>query len=363
MLGLTSQGLLALTIAGALLSLVGVAVLVTRRDGSVTATLGRRVAARTVPVVVLAVAGQGFAVAAVGLVVNNSYGFYTSWSDLFGQTSGGATIRTGGLVTAGQGRVQVLTVHAHVGGPNDRVLVWTPRQYDAPAYRDRRLPVVEFLPGQPNSPDGAFRHFHFGAIASRLVDSGKLPPFVAVFPTLMIAPPRDTECTDVPGGPQAETWLEQDVPAFVRSHFRVQPPGPGWSLMGWSTGGFCAAKLATAHPGQYASAASFGGYYRPLQDNTTGNLFGGRRRVEDHNSPMWLYRHDLTHGGLAGSRLLLVAGRQDKETWPETKAMIDLAGSDPAVSSLIFPRGGHNYTNYRQYLPDVLAWSASTWPA
>ena len=362
MLGLTSHGLLALTALAAVLAVVAVAVLVTRPVDTTRTSLGRRLATRTAPVVAVAVVAQALAVLVVGLAVNSSYGFYTSWSDLFGRTSGGARIQTGGLVAAGQGRVAVVTVHAHVGGRNDRLLVWTPPQYDAPAYRDRPMPVVLFLPGQPNSPDGAFRHFDFGMIASQAIDSGKVPPFVAVFPTLMIAPPRDTECTDVPGGPQAETWLERDVPRYVTTHFRVQPPGPGWSVMGWSTGGFCAAKLLATHPDQYSSATSLGGYYRPLQDHTTGDLFGGSRTLEDHNSPMWLYRHDLAHGGLGSSRLLLVAGRQDSETWPETKAMLDLAGSDPAVARLVIPRGGHNYRNYRQYLGDILAWSASAWP-
>jgi enterochelin esterase-like enzyme len=362
MLGLTSPGLEALSAVAALLAVAALAALVTPPTDTTRASLARRLRTRAAPAVALAIVAQGLAVTAVGLAINNSYGFYTSWSDLFGDTSGGATIRTGGLVAAGQGAVRVLTVPAHVGGPNDRVLVWTPPQYDAPAYRDKPLPVVMFLPGQPNSPDGVFRHFAFAAIANRLIASGRVPPFVAVFPTLMIAPPRDTECTDVPGGPQAETWLEQDVSSFVTAHFRVLPPGRGWSLMGWSTGGFCAAKLLTAHPERYSTAVSLGGYYQPLQDRTTGNLFGDSRALEDHNSPMWLYRHDLGDGGLGSARLLLVAGRQDHETWPETRAMIDLAGSDPAVYHLVFPTGGHNYRNYRRYLPDVLAWSASTWP-
>lgn len=362
MLGLTSQGLLALTAIGALLAIVALGVLVTRPADTRGTPLPRRLATRTVPVVALALLAQVLAVTAVGLAVNNSYGFYTSWSDLVGRTSGGATIQTGGLVGAGQGRVQVLTVHAHVGGLNDRVLVWTPPQYDTAAYRDKRLPVLMFLPGQPNSPDGAFRHFDFGTVASNAIQSGKVPPFVAVFPTLMIAPPRDTECTDVPGGPQAETWLEKDVPAFVSAHFRVQPAGPGWSMMGWSTGGFCAAKLLLSHPDRFSSATSLGGYYQPVQDHTTGDLFRGRPTLEDHNSPMWLYEHLQYHGGLGKARLLLVAGRQDSETWPQTRAMLILTRSDPSVSHLLFPHGGHNYRNYRNYLPDMLTWTASAWP-
>ena len=304
MLGLTSPGLLALTIAAALLSLVAVAVLVTRPDASATAPLARRLALRTGPIVVLALAGQGFAVAAVGLVINNSYGFYTDWSDLVGRPTADAAITTGGLVAAGQGTARAFDVHAPVGGRNERVLVWTPPQYAAATATGRRLPVVMFLPGQPSTPAGTFRHFAFASTATRLIDTGRVPPFVAVFPTLMISPPRDNECTNVPGGPHAETWLEKDVPAFVTQHFAVDGPGPGWTAIGWSTGGFCATKLLTTHPADYSSAVSFGGYYRPIEDHTTGDLFHGDERLEHLNSPTWLFRHDQRDGGIGSDRIL-----------------------------------------------------------
>ena len=58
----------------------------------------------------------------------------------------------------------------------------------------------------------------------------------------------------------------------------------------------------------------------------------------------------------------MLAGRQDSETWPETRAMLRVAGTDPAVFHLVFPRGGHNYGNYRAHLADVLSWIASAWP-
>jgi enterochelin esterase-like enzyme len=362
MFGLTSTGLFIQMIGGTVLSVLAVAALGSRQDGSVD-SLGRRLALRTVPIVLLVVVGQACAVAAAGLAINNSYGFYTSWSDLVGRPSPDTAIATGGLVTSGQGAVRAYTLHAPVDGRNQRVLVWTPSQYDAPSAAQRRLPVVVFLPGQPSTPDGTFRHFQFAATATRLIDSGKVPPFVAVFPSLMIAPPRDSECTNVPGGPQAETWLRRYVPAFVTSHYRVQPPGRGWTVMGWSTGGFCASKLLTSQPARYSSAVSFGGYYQPLEDRTTADLFHGDRLLEHENSPMWLYLREQRRGGLGRDRLLLVAGRQDRETWPETQRMLAVTTGDPAVAHIAFPVGGHNFGNYRHYLPAALAWSASAWPA
>jgi dienelactone hydrolase len=360
MFGLTSTGLFAQMVGGAVVSVLAVAVLVTRQGPRAT-SLGHRVALRTAPVVVLGVLGQACAVAAVGLAINNSYGFYTSWSDLLGRPSSDAAIRTGGLVGSGEGAVRSYSVHAPVAGRNQRVLVWTPRQYDAPSAAGRRFPVVVFLPGQPSTPDGTFRHFQFAATATRLIDSGKVPPFVAVFPSLMIAPPRDTECTDVPDGPQAETWLQRYVPAFLTARYRVQPPGRDWTVMGWSTGGFCAAKLLTGDPARYSSAVSFGAYYQPLEDRTTGDLFHGDRGLERENSPLWLYLRDQRRGGLGADRLLLVAGREDRESWPQTRRMLDATARDPAVAHIAFATGGHNFTNYRHYLPAALAWSASGW--
>src|SRR5690349_11026312 len=90
----------------------------------------------------------------------------------------------------------------------------------------------------------------------------------------MVTPPRDTECTDVPGGPRAETWLTTDA--------------TGWSVMGWSTGGFCAAKLLLRHPTLFHAAVGIGGYYDAETDKSTGNLFGNDPRLRRLNSPLWL---------------------------------------------------------------------------
>jgi enterochelin esterase-like enzyme len=254
--------------------------------------------------------------------------------------------------------VRVMSVPSRHTGTEHQVVVWLPPEYQLPAYRNHRFPVVMFLPGQPSTPQAVFRHFKFARTALDLIRAHRVPPFVGVFPTLMISPPRDTECTDVPHGPRAETWLARDVPGFVGRHFRVARPGKAWTVMGWSTGGFCAAKLVTADPATFGSAVSFGGYYTPVQDSTTGSLFAGKKKLAHLNSPTWLYTH---RGGLRGDRLLLISGRQDKETWGRTKQMIQTTAGDPAVQHISFPQGGHNYRNYSSYLSAAIVWAAEGW--
>jgi S-formylglutathione hydrolase FrmB len=171
----------------------------------------------------------------------------------------------------------------------------------------------------------------------------------------MTNPPRDTECTNIPGGPQAETWLTHDVRTAVLSHFRVSTQPRMWSLMGYSTGAFCAVKLILSQPQLFADAAAFGGYYQPLTDHTTGDLFHGSKVRYDQNSPLWLYGR---RGLAPGHRLLLISGQQDRDSWAQTQKLVQAARGDPAVSSLSFPTGGHNYHNYRNSMLQVLQWLA-----
>ena len=312
-----------------------------------------RVAARTG----LLLASQLLAMSALFLWVNNQYGFYTSWADLAGGAPPPTQIQTNGLVRAGggTGTVEILTVPGRVSGARADTLVWLPPQYHDPANAGHRFPVVMFLPGQPSTPQAVFKNYDFAATASREIAAGQVPPFVAVFPPLMTHPPRDTECTNVPQGPQAESWLAADVPAAVTARYRTEPPGPGWSVMGWSTGGFCATKLLLQHPGVFGAAVSFGGYYTPLIDATTGDLFGGSTQVRNHNSPQWLY---TANRGLHGGRLLMVTGQQDRFAWRSTQQMLTVTRGDGHVALLDFPTGGHNYRNYRSYLGQTLRWIA-----
>ena len=348
MITLTGTTLLTVSSAAAVLAPVALALWLRRRPA-------RRRWSRTAAHLGLVLTCQFLAVTTLFLWANQQYGFYTSWSDLLGRSGGEPAISANGLVQQGEGRAQVITVDGGPGGHGrHQVLVWLPRQYDQSSPARTRFPVVMVLPGQPSTPQAMFRHYQFGRGATAEIDSGRVSPFIAVFPPLMVDQPRDTECTDVPGGPQAQTWLSQSVYQAVNRSFRVSPRP--WSLIGWSTGAFCSAKLLLRHPGQYAAAAGLGGYYQPLLDHTTGDLFHSRRAVEQQNSPLWLYQH----GGLHHRRLLVVTGQQDAESYLPSTAFLRASRGDPGVASLTFPSGGHNYHNYRVLLPEVLRWLDKT---
>jgi enterochelin esterase-like enzyme len=345
MLSLTGMPLLVLATALALAAPVLATWWWHRLDGpALTSVAGRAV------VVVLA---QLVAVLAVFVWINHSYAFYTSWNDLLGRTHQDAGIAVNRAPAPDGSRTTLLHIDSGAAGSARTALVWLPRQYDEPAYAHTRFPVVVFLPGQPSTPGMTYQRFDFGQVAAQAIDTGRVAPFVAVIPPLMTDPPRDTECTNVPRGPRAESYLAQDLPTAVEHDLRVDPPGRDWTLAGWSTGAFCAAKVGLAHPASWGSVIAFGGYYRPETDRTTGDLFHGDRRLEHTNSPLWLYDHLGTHG----LRMLLIAGRQDREAWASTQRMLTATSGNPDVSYIAFPTGGHNYHNYRSYLGRALQWA------
>ena len=349
--GLTSTTALVVVVAAAVVLPIALAVVVWR---GLTGSWRRRVG-RTSVAVALCLVGQACALGAVFLGVNDSYGFYASYGDLFGHGSGTdpIVVNTGERVSGG--RFDVIDVHGTASRTNEQVLAWLPAQYDEPAYRNHRFPVVEFLPGQPNTPQGLLRHFDVIGQAAALIGQHRIPPFVLVVPPLMIRPPADTECTNVPHGPRAFDWLSTDVTHAVTTSLRVAPPGRLWGLMGWSTGGFCAAKLVLTEPRIAAAAVSFGGYYTPDLHHVYPKLFGGSAAVARANSPVDLYRKN----GLRGDRLLLVAGREDPESWPSTRRMLDVTRGDPHVSFVAIQGAGHNTAAYSRYLGPALRWLAA----
>lgn len=297
----------------------------------------------------LVLLSQFLVLLAVVLLVNRAYSFYTSWDDVFGVSRPPESIEPNRVKWLGGGKLEVVSVPGT--SVTADVLMWLPPGYTAAT--GQRYPVVVFLPGHPSTPPIVFDQYRFGEVATRLIEGGEIKPFVAVFPPITIAPPRDTECVDVPDGPQAETWL-REVRTAVLAAYPVATDASRWSVMGWSAGATCAAKLVFRDRGSYGAAVGFGGYYEAYEDATTGDLFRGDPQLRDQHSPTWLYRER----GLRGARLLVIAGVEDTESYESTWRLLDVSAGDPGVFRLIFPAGGHNDRNYGVYLVQSLRWLA-----
>jgi enterochelin esterase-like enzyme len=261
----------------------------------------------------------------------------------------------GGAVAAARkvGKVLQITVTgSHTGIVSAANYVYLPPQYFQPVYAHVRFPVVLALTGYPNDTWSIVRWLDLPSTAANLVARGKIGPAVYVMMNVSVALPRDTECTNVPEGPQAETFLAQDVPQAVEHTFRVQAGRSGWSVLGYSTGGYCAAKLAMMYPYQFTSAVSLAGYYTALQDSTTGSLYGGSTAFRDENNLDWR----LKHLPAPPVSVLVTSSLVGEHDLAGTQAFLRLVHSPMRGYSLLVKQGGHNYRTWVRQLPQSLEW-------
>lgn len=322
------------------------------------------------------VLAQLVAVATSFVLVNDWLRFYPTWQDLVGRPApapvienrderiptpgpgGGPTTR---VPTPSGATLVTMPVNGAESGARGDVLVWLPPGYDT-ELAGRRLPVLVFMPGQPGSPQGVYSQFDIDRAASASIREGRTQPFLVVVPPIMVDPPRNTECLDVPNGPQSRTWLARDVRRAVLETFRV-PADPGaWNLAGYSTGGYCAAMLLMEHRDRFGAAASLGGYYHPWADTTTGDLFGGdtdKQRAADV-----LERLRSEHP--QPTKLLMVSSQGDPGSWGgqggqgDSREAIEAAKRWPGTASMVLDKGGHGFRTYAPSLPEVLAWLGRT---
>lgn len=284
------------------------------------------------------------------------------WHDLRGRSSATAAAApaAGGLRgtqvshvtsvrTPDGGTLLTERVHGDSSGVTAGVLVLLPAGY---ATSKRSYPVMELLSGWHASPQSWISDLHLLEAQRSEERAGRLQPVITVIPEVNVATPRDVECTNVPHGPQAETWLTTDVRDLVLADYRALSGPHSWGVMGDSTGGYCAVKLALHRPGWYGSAAAMAGYFEALQDSTTGDLWGGSQAARDLNSPLWL----VTHRRTPNIDVLGSTTRYDVESYADTLTFLRAARPPMRTFALVAPRGGHSFSVLAASLPQVLRW-------
>ncbi|MFI2372456.1 alpha/beta hydrolase [Streptomyces sp. NPDC018833] len=364
-MGLTSNKVLALAVAAAVLLFTATVLLWPRlaRGGP------RPVAGR----IGLLLATQLALFVAVALAANNSFLFYGSWADLFGQEqetgvvqdhSAGSSIKVvekrrpdvpGGARAVTGGQIHKVVVAGATSGINSPAYVYLPPEYFQEEHRHRTFPAAVVLTGYPGTAENLLKGLKYPSTAHKLAGEGRMQPMVLVMLRPTVAPPRDTECVDVPGGPKAETFFAKDLPKAVSETYRVGTAPRNWGFIGNSTGGYCALKIALHHPGQFAAGAGLSAYYKAAEDPTTGDLFHGDQRARQRADLLW----SLDHLPQGRSSFLVTTSRQGEGNLKGTLAFVEKVKAPARVSSIMLDSGGHNFNTWRREIPPALEWLGS----
>ncbi|MCH5676773.1 alpha/beta hydrolase [Streptomyces gilvus] len=330
-------------------------------------------------------------VAAFACAVNSSYQFFGSWGELFGhvdtapvgvtqaadQNGDGAVngissvhgslvqpasndqlSRVSGLPNgpaASVGRVESVKIIGKRTGVVDPAFVYLPPQYFQKAYHRQRFPVIVALSGYPGSIFNLAQHLRVPQTAADLQSKGQMQPTIVVMIRPTIAPPRDTECVNVPGGPQTETFLAKDLPEAIKSVYRAGHYASAWGVMGYSSGASCALQLTMRDPHVYTTAAALSPDYKVKDDPTTGNLFGsglGRQARVDGHDLMWR----LQHLPAPQVSVLVATSKHGEKGYPQTEAFIKAVKAPMRVASILPNSGSHNFPTWVREMPAALTW-------
>ncbi|MDT0439785.1 MULTISPECIES: alpha/beta hydrolase [Streptomyces] len=312
----------------------------------------------------------------LGLAANQAFGFYASWADLLGREKDQGVVVNHTALGGSGGPLQVVDTarvtstdgsRPQLGGEIQKVditgaathiatpaYVYLPPEYFQARFRTRTFPAAVVLTGYPGTAEALFRKLHYPRTAQQLTKDGRMQPMVLVMMRPTVAPPRDTECVDVPGGPQTETFFAKDLPDAVTAHYRVGREPGSWGIIGDSTGGYCALKLAMHHPSVYAAGVGLSPYYKAPIDPTTGDLFQGDSAVRDR-ADLWWY---LKHMPAPNTSLLVSSSRIGESNYADTMKFIGRveATGVTRISSIILESGGHNFNTWRREIPPALQW-------
>ncbi|MEU6609347.1 alpha/beta hydrolase-fold protein [Streptomyces shenzhenensis] len=365
-MGLTSDKVLALAVGSAVLLFAGTVWVWPRLARATWRAVSGRIA--------LLLATQVALFGSLGIAANQAFGFYAGWADLFGRETGQGVVVDhtgpggGPLQVVGSGRVpgasgslpqtagevQRVVVVGRTTRIATRAYVYLPPEYFQPRHRTRRFPVAVVLTGYPGTARALVDKLHYPRTARQLAEDGRMQPMILVMLRPTVAPPRDTECVDVPGGPRTETFFARDLPDAVRAHYRVGGKPGSWGIVGDSTGGYCALKLAMHHPGVYAAGAGLSPYYKAPADPTTGDLFRGDKDLRNRADLRWF----LDHEAAPDTALLVSSSKVGESNYKATLEFIKRveATNLTRISSIILDSGGHNFTTWRREIPATLQW-------
>jgi enterochelin esterase-like enzyme len=215
------------------------------------------------------------------------------------------------------------------------------------AYRTghHRFPVIEALHGYPGSPKTWLTRLHVESTLDQEIAAGRMAPTVVLFPYQTPQHLLDTECTNLRGGAQAETFLTVDVPAFARAHYRVRADRPAWGLTGYSAGAFCAINLSLRHPAEYAAAASMSGYSSP-------GITVGDGSEKTTNNPGWRLHH-LPQPPIA---LWLGWAADDRASARDSRRLAAAAHAPLSMTTAVVAHGGHSDAVWIQMEPPSFDW-------
>ena len=209
------------------------------------------------------------------------------------------------------------------------------------------LPVVIALSGQPGTPSDVFSAGGVDQMMDSIAQAnGGLAPIVVV-PDQLGDPSINPMCVDGALG-DSQTYLVEDVRAWITEHFAVRAEPSGWTIAGFSQGGTCAIQLGAAYPEIFGSIIDVSGEEAPTlgsHQRTIDEGFGGDAKAYEAATPLHLLAENEP---FTDSTAIFVAGENDAQY----SAYMDTVSAaaeraDMTTIRAVSPGTGHDWNTAR----------------
>jgi enterochelin esterase-like enzyme len=344
--------------------------------------IARRIAFRVIAAFLAFVVAAQFGI----LAVNKYFSYYQTWGAAIADLSNsspnsGPQVSVGSLLVGDHSPVfdansvylklalqQGYTLHIDVAGKLSHitrsVYIYLPPQYFEFQYKNYKFPVIELIHGQPGEPQDWINVVGVQVTLDNLVNEGRAKPAVLVMPDANGGNTISLQCLNQVGGPQDLTYLAHDVPDAISHLLRVQRPGPGWGVAGYSEGGFCAANMALRFRYRFGAAASLSGYFVPFKNQLqnpprTVSPFGNDKKLRIANTPVDEVRA-LAPGAVLPQFWLGAGKTNHVDVANATYFWQELELHQANVPLIFTPGSGHTMTTWHAEVPPMLEWMTNT---
>jgi S-formylglutathione hydrolase FrmB len=306
------------------------------------------------------------AVVSAGSSVNQTFDYYPTLDRLLGKQAAhflsnaqldamrAEVKRTGKLPTHGA-TLSVPIPPTKSGFRARPAYVWVPPEWFAP--NRPQLPVIELLGGTPGQPSDWTRAAYADTTSLAFAEMhGGVAP-ILVMPDINGSFAADTECVNSHMYGAVETYLTQDVPAFMQKSFNAKTTPGSMAVAGLSEGGTCALMLALTNPKLFPTFASYSGftgisYQFDNAQQTTQILFGGSQAAYQAHDAQFL----LTHQRFEGMAGWFESGAQDALSLQADQTLSSLASRAGIETCVATPPGTHSFAFWKQAFADSLPW-------
>ncbi|MBP2265302.1 S-formylglutathione hydrolase FrmB [Pseudarthrobacter sp. PvP004] len=236
--------------------------------------------------------------------------------------------------------------------------------YLPPAYQTvprPSLPVLVLFAGQPGGPADWLSGGQLRTLLDKFAEAHQ-----GIAPVTVVVDPNgsanaNTMCMDS-NIASVDTYLSQDVPAWISETLNVSKDHKQWAVGGFSFGGTCAMQMGTSHPDVYASILPFAAEREPAlakdRNKTISDSFDGDVEAFESRTPLVL----MEQRNFAGSGVYLVSGEADREFTDYMHELADAArNAGFETEEHAIPHAGHSWDAVIRGMPGGLDFLAARW--